>query len=77
MRNQYIEQPLLTVITALIRMGIESNRDWMACKGTGAHVASTRCLSLSILVIVYSATCRSATMDQAFSIAERSSERAG
>ncbi|GFT22040.1 glutamate receptor ionotropic, kainate 2 [Trichonephila clavipes] len=40
--NQYPEHPPLAVITALIRLDIESNRDWRACTGTDAQAASTR-----------------------------------
>ncbi|GFW72406.1 transposable element Tcb2 transposase [Trichonephila clavipes] len=50
LRNQYPEQPPLAVITALIRLGIESDRDWMACTGTDAHAASTRCYNSSKVV---------------------------
>ncbi|GFY11788.1 hypothetical protein TNCV_1529801 [Trichonephila clavipes] len=50
----------------------------MTCTGADAHVASTRCHSSSIVVIgVWRRASRSATMDQLFSIGERSSERAG
>ncbi|GFV47409.1 hypothetical protein TNCV_4830651 [Trichonephila clavipes] len=53
LRNQYPEQPTVPVITAFIRMGIESNRDWMAHAaptGTDTHAASTRCHSSSNVV---------------------------
>ena len=50
LRNQYPEQPPLAVITALTRLGIESNRAWMACTGTAAHAASTRYHSSSRVV---------------------------
>ncbi|GFX85725.1 hypothetical protein TNCV_2471271 [Trichonephila clavipes] len=43
-------------MTALIRLGIESNRDWMSCRGTETHAASTRCHSSSTVV-----HCRMAT----------------
>ncbi|GFX65953.1 general transcription factor II-I repeat domain-containing protein 2A [Trichonephila clavipes] len=41
LRNQYPEQPPPAVITALIRLGIGSERGWIACTGTDAHAAST------------------------------------
>ncbi|GFY36861.1 integrase catalytic domain-containing protein [Trichonephila clavipes] len=50
LRNQYPEQPSLAVITALIRLDIESNRDWMACTGTDAHTVSTQCHRTSAVV---------------------------
>ncbi|XP_054717496.1 extracellular matrix organizing protein FRAS1-like [Uloborus diversus] len=49
-RNQYPELPPLAAITALIRLGIESYRDWMACTGTDTHAASKRCHSSSTVV---------------------------
>ncbi|GFU78679.1 hypothetical protein TNCV_2302901 [Trichonephila clavipes] len=48
LRNQYPEQPPLT---ALVQMGIKSNREWMACSGTDAPAASTRCHSSSTVVV--------------------------
>ncbi|GFY24934.1 histone-lysine N-methyltransferase SETMAR [Trichonephila clavipes] len=47
LRNQQPEKPHLTVITALIRLGIESKRDWMTFTTTNTHAASTRCYSSS------------------------------
>ncbi|GFY05321.1 hypothetical protein TNCV_2207671 [Trichonephila clavipes] len=60
---------------ALLRLGIESNRDWRACTGTDAHAVSTRCHRSSTAVT--GPASRSATMYQTFSIGERSEERAG
>ncbi|GFX17902.1 hypothetical protein TNCV_2293501 [Trichonephila clavipes] len=37
LRNQYPEQPPLALITAFVRLGVESNGDWLAC--TGFHRA--------------------------------------
>ncbi|GFY22790.1 hypothetical protein TNCV_2180511 [Trichonephila clavipes] len=78
LRNQYPKQPPMAVITSLIRLDTESNRYWMAFTGTYAHGTSTRCHSSSTVVtnVCKRASC-SVTMDQTFSIGERSGERAG
>ncbi|GFX81416.1 hypothetical protein TNCV_142661 [Trichonephila clavipes] len=42
LRNQYQKQAPLAVITERIRLGIESNTDYMSCTGTDDYSASTR-----------------------------------
>ncbi|GFW38318.1 hypothetical protein TNCV_1331711 [Trichonephila clavipes] len=59
-------------------LDIESIKDLMACTGTDAHAASTRCHSSSTIVTgVWCRERHSATLDPTFSIGERSRERAG
>ncbi|GFX70502.1 hypothetical protein TNCV_4474361 [Trichonephila clavipes] len=75
-KNQYPEQPPRAVIKALIRLDIQSNRDWMTCTCTDAHTASTQCHRSSTVVIgVWWRASHSATMDHVFSTGERSGER--
>ncbi|GFT03434.1 hypothetical protein TNCV_2985951 [Trichonephila clavipes] len=63
----------MAVIIAFTRLGIESNRDWMACTNLDAHSASTQCHSSSnVVTCVYGRASRSATMNHTFSIGERS-----
>ncbi|GFU53683.1 hypothetical protein TNCV_4275291 [Trichonephila clavipes] len=50
LRNQYPEQPPLTVITALKQIVIESKRDPMVCTGTNGYAASKRYHSSSTIV---------------------------
>ncbi|GFS89826.1 hypothetical protein TNCV_4839241 [Trichonephila clavipes] len=72
LRNQYQKQPPLAVIKALIHMGIESNRDWMACTCKDDHAASTQYHSSSTVVTgVWRRDICSATLDKTFSIGER------
>ena len=46
LRNQYLEQPFQAAITVVIRLDIESYKDWVGCIGT----ASTKCHSSSIVL---------------------------
>ncbi|GFU52098.1 hypothetical protein TNCV_3225201 [Trichonephila clavipes] len=45
-----LKQPPLAIITTLIRLGIQSNKGWMACTGTDDYAASTRYHSSSNVV---------------------------